>query len=196
MRHHTTAACLLATGLALAGCSTTATPDKPAATTPTITPMPFAGFGTTQAEWERHHVNDIGLDHSGYDPDPRLPTASHDTYSVTWISGRALNYELSLPSQTVQQAITRVRQELPADAILIHQGAPNGCYDTLFSSKTLDKELAPLGLRPGHADEVDVHYETFSMTAAMSYDPQRINDVSLSLIPPAGTDEPGCGSQT
>jgi hypothetical protein len=190
----TAAACLLAAGLALAGCSigSTATPDKAAATTSTITPGPFAGFGTTQAEWERHHVNDIGLDHSGYDPDP----SGHDTYSVTWISGRALNYELALTPQTVQQAIARVRRELPADAILVHQGAANGCYNTLFSSKTLDKELAPLGLRPGHAGEVDVNYETFSMTAATSYDPKRINDVSLSLIPPAGTDEPGCGAQT
>lgn len=150
---------------------------------------PFAGWGTTQAEWERHHVNDISLDHTGYDTNPRF-----GIYDMTWIEGRALNYSVELTPRTLARAIQRAKAELPSDARLISEGKRNGCYQTVFRSQTIQRRLASLKLRPRMGD-VWVEYETTSKAQDTTYDPRRITTVSLYLPVPKDVVEPGCGGQ-
>ncbi|WP_329375366.1 hypothetical protein [Streptomyces sp. NBC_01483] len=189
----TSAAALALAAVLLTGCSS----DPAKNTRPRPTPSaqaprshgPFAGWGTTQAEWERHHVNDITLDHTGYDTDPRL-----GVYSMTWIEDRALNYSVELTPRSLSQAIQRVKAELPSDVRMISEGKRNGCYHTVFRSQTLERRLAPLKLRT-RAGDVWVDYETTNKAGDTTYDAHRITTASLYLPELPDVVEPGCGGQ-
>jgi Protein of unknown function (DUF2510) len=90
--------------------------DSPATGTSNDT---LTGFGATVSVWNAHHMEDTKFaPNAAYDPNPALPSYSgQDVYvAVQWQDGRALNYQMNIPGQSIRDAITRALQELPPDA--------------------------------------------------------------------------------
>jgi Protein of unknown function (DUF2510) len=89
--------------------TTTRASDSPATGTSNDT---LTGFGATVSAWNAHHVADTKFaPNAAYNPDPALPSYSgQDVYvAVLWQDGRALNYQMNIPGQSIRDAIARAR---------------------------------------------------------------------------------------
>ncbi len=125
-------------------------------------------------------ANDNG---SEYGDDPSLPsylTTNGAVYSNVGDlgTGRIQSYTLSMHPVELQQALSRVRQELPSDAKVAWDLALDQCYRVAFNSPTLEAA--------GHyMADVQLGYIQEDGTTAKS--PDAFNIASLWLV---GTGSP------
>lgn len=116
-----------------------------AAPPPAATPS-VRGFGATMADWQATHTldstvvtKDAYLPHVVGGDDPRL-----DTWQLVSLNdgNRVSSYTLNVTPTSFAVAVTRARQELPADATMLWS-APltgnvgNSCYEAEWQSPTL-----------------------------------------------------------
>jgi hypothetical protein len=101
------------------------------------------GIGATRAAWDDSHTpnaaNNKGLD---YGDDPSLPsylTPSGAEYGAVndQGTGRIQFYDLSMHTVDGNEALRRVRQELPSDARVAWDLTFDQCYRVAFNSATL-----------------------------------------------------------
>jgi hypothetical protein len=101
------------------------------------------GIGATRANWDDSHTpnaaNDNGLE---YGDDSSLPSYVAPSGAVYGAvndqgTGRIQFYDLSMHTVAGEEALRRVRQELPSDATVAWDLTFDQCYRVAFSSATL-----------------------------------------------------------
>lgn len=127
-----------------------ATPPSAATAARTVKDPSIPGLGATREDWDASHTPTPGLDPEGaFGSDPTLPTyvanrgAVYAAVSDDQIYGvrRITGYMLHMHSVDRQEALARVRQELPADASMVWELKLDQCYRVGFESP----ELAAFG---------------------------------------------------
>ena len=155
----------------------------------------LTGFGATRSAWNAHHTADTRFaPNAAYDPDPALPSYSgQDVYvAVLWQDGRALNYQMNIPGESIRRAIARVLRELPPDARELWGTRRDTCYMAELTSKTLGRALA----KPAIGDpegEVSVEFDTLLPDGSSTYESTDVNEVLISLGSyPTAASGPAC----
>ena len=174
---------LLATvALALAGCSSGS--SKPAAApaarvATTATPAPataqtaggLTGFGASQQAWDAHHAADTDKAGAGvYNPDPTLPKTkdgqvNDDYVGVTADGGRVDSYNLVFTARPTAAALTAVKAELPADAVLSKPVVTTGLVDSKCLILTATSTTVGKALGGTNGSRIEVELQSWDPTA-------------------------------
>lgn len=134
---------------ASAGCSS-GLPDRTRASTPALAPVASAvkdlsmpGIGATRADWDAAHTPNAAFNNEKvYGDDPSLPSylaANGAVYIEVFDLGteRIQTYQVNMHTAARDQALARVRQELPSDAKVVWDLTFNHCFRVAFASATL-----------------------------------------------------------
>jgi hypothetical protein len=129
---------------AAAGCSPR-TPSTPASRSKvaSLSTSAIPGIGATRANWDDSHTpNPANNDGLEYGDDPSLPSYVAPSGAVyggvnDQGTGRIQFYDLSMHAVAGEEALRRVRQELPSDATVAWDLTFDQCFRVAFNSATL-----------------------------------------------------------
>lgn len=170
--------------ISVAGCSS-GVPESTSASAPEVAPLTSAvkdpsipGIGATRADWEASHTPNMAYNNEMvYGENLGLPSylaANGAVYiEVSDLgTGRIQSYQLNMHAATQDQALARVRQELPSDAEVAWDLRLNHCIRVAFSSTKLEAA--------GHyMAEVQLRFLKANATTAIR--PQNFNQASFQL---------------
>jgi hypothetical protein len=165
---------------AAAGCSPR-TPSTPASRSKvaSLSTSAIPGIGATRANWDDSHTpNPANNDGLEYGDDPSLPSYVAPSGAVyggvnDQGTGRIQFYDLSMHAVAGEEALRRVRQELPSDATVAWDLMLDRCYRVGFNSATLEAA--------GHYMAA-VQVEYLRKDGAMAKNPVRFNLASFWLM--------------
>lgn len=143
----------------------------------------ITGFGATLSAWNAHHTADKKFDpNAAYDPDPALPSYSgQDVYvAVQWQDGRALDYQMNIPGESIHRAIVRALEELPPDGRELWGLKRDSCYQAELTSRTLGRALSSPGIGDPEGD-VFVEFETLLSDGSQVYESRDVNGILVGL---------------
>jgi hypothetical protein len=198
---------VVACGQATRSATPTATPTQTAAVTsspataaPVPTSIPVApvtlpatdtsitGFGATLAVWNTHHVADNS---PGLSPGCCYgnKVGGEDRWAtVTVAGGHVTGYVLALNVESMRAATQEVRNELPPDAVVVHDsGVQATCQILYFRSASLGSALsAPAIGDPLGNVEVAFTSAAFAQQSAsgVAFDPNRTDTASFVPLGP------------
>ena len=170
---------------ASAGCSSSM-PGSAAANVPTLAPATptvkdpsIPGIGATRSDWDASHTPNAAFNNGMvYGDNPGLPSylAANGAVDIRVFdlgTGRIQSYSLNMHTLTRDQALARVRQELPSDAKVAWDLRFNHCYRVAFASASLEAAghyMAEVQLRELKAD------------ATTAMDPHTFNQAKFRLV--------------
>jgi hypothetical protein len=178
------------------GCSSGSSGTSPALTSTvaqgwapsaTVKDPSIPGIGATRDDWNASHVPNPGFNNGAvYGYDPSLPDYLSANHSVYWgvsdnsdggmippTGNRIQAYMLNIHPVDRDEALARVRQELPSDATVGSDLTQDKCYLVAFESPTLKAATQDKGA------VVELLEVQEGGTYAPS--PQRFNQVHISL---------------
>ncbi len=183
--------CILVT--ALAGCSW-GLPGSTPARTPALAPAAsvvkdpsIPGIGATRADWDASHTPNAAFNNGMvYGDNPGLPSylaANGAVYIRVFDfgTGRIQNYWLNMHTLAREQALARVRQELPSDAKVAWDLTFNHCYRVAFASATLEAA--------GHY-MAEVQLDELKADATTAMHPHTFNQAKFQLDPAGSPPNP------
>ena len=155
----------------------------------------LTGFGATLNAWNAHHTADHRFaPNAAYNPDPALPSYSgQDVYvAVLWQDGRALNYQMNIPGESIRHAIARALQELPPDAHELWGLKRDTCYQAELTSRTLGRALVARAVGDPEGD-VFVEFDTNLPNGSSVYERTDVNEILIGLgTYPTRASAPSC----
>jgi hypothetical protein len=163
--------------------SSSATTQAPASSAAGTSKVALTGFGATASEWNAHHTADHRFaPNAAYNPDPALPSYSgQDVYvAVQWEDGRALDYEMNIPGESIRRAIARALEELPPDGRELWGVKRDGCYQAELTSPTLGRALSAPGIGDPEGG-VFVEFETLLPDGSQVYESRDVNGILIGL---------------
>jgi hypothetical protein len=169
-------------GAVTAGCttgsssgSTPAGTSTIAAPTPTVDNPSIPGIGATRHDWDASHRRNPTFNNDavyGYDPSlPEHLAASGAVYVEVMGSQTIQDYVLNMHEVDRDEALARVRQELPADATVKWDLTLDQCYRVQYYSPTL----------PGIQHMALVELEDLQEGGTLAFSPRMFNQASFDL---------------
>jgi hypothetical protein len=135
---------------ASAGCSS-GLPGSTSASAPALAPATSAvkdrsilGIGATRTDWDASHTPNAAFNNRMvYGDDPSLPSylAAHGAVYIEVFdlgTERIQTYQVNMHTSARDQALARVRRELPSDAKIAWDLTLNHCFRVAFASATLE----------------------------------------------------------
>lgn len=143
----------------------------------------ITGIGADPSVWDSTHNENPYFDNGQvYGDDPTLPSylSNHGAvYFGVQKTGWVSSYGLNMATATEDDAITRIRQELPADATELWRVPLDKCHRMAFNSPTVDDDLGPT--------VIIVQLEDVQEDGSSAHDPQVFNQA---LFDTSGTPQP------